>query len=137
MVSILFWGSIYFLVATYILLFFGCSSYYKNPCVSSYSNEICGFYDKFVVKMEMHEKKVSTLFFSDTFVGSYYRHFLVKDYLKSEDKLRELEFTEKEIETINELIVPGFEERIILFNMLKVILVFLTIILGVVVGLFI
>lgn len=134
MASILFWTSIYFIIVIHTVLFFGCSSYGEKPCVVAYNNEITSFYDEFVVKMESHGNKISRMFFSDTVIGSLYRHSLVKDYLKNDDKLRELEFTESEIKSINDLIVPGFEERIVLFDMLRAIFVFATIILGVVVG---
>lgn len=134
MQNILFWSSLYFLLVTCILLFFSSVSYSENPCVSVYENEISSFYDKFIFKMETSGEKIMKIFFSNTIVGAMYRHSLVKEYLKNNDKLRALNFTESEIESINKLIVPGFNERILLFNMLRVIFILTTVVLAVIIG---
>ena len=134
MPTILYWLSLYLFSVSIFLLFFRCVGYYDEPHVKTYTNEISDFYDKFFARLAANGHKVSCLAYSSSLAGSIYRHSLCKSYLLNTKKLTELDFTIEETSRIEELIIPGFMERVSLFNHLNIVNILLVVNLGVFVG---
>lgn len=126
---------LYLFLVSMFLLFFRCSNYYGR--------EVCTYLKEMRVREDILLKKISELnksslkyMKSNSFVASYNRFFLLKEYLMDDRKLEQLNLDDESLNAVINKIRPGLQEDISILNYIHCTVFLGVVCLGIVVGLF-